>query len=236
MPALPQATTRAPRLLLGGVLALLLAGTGCRDTKVVAYRIAKEHDAAVPASQAGENPAHGSMPGSMPTTAPTSTPAATSPMANMAASPVATATGASLTWTAPASWQPKALGTMRKGSFIVTGPNGATGDLSITAFPGAVGGELGNINRWRGQIALAPIAESELPAATNHVTANNLNFILVDLAGTGDQAQRILGAMVSFDQSMWFFKLMGPDALVAAEKPAFLAFLQTIKASAPANP
>ena len=63
-----------------------------------------------------------------------------------------------------------------------------------------------------------------------------LTFTVVDFVGTGDQPQRILGAMTPFDQAMWFFKLSGPDALVAAEKPAFLSFLQTVKVSATPQP
>jgi hypothetical protein len=138
-----------------------------------------------------------------------------------------------LTWTAPSDWQPKDLGTMRKGSYTLTGANGATADLSITAFPGAVGGELANINRWRGQLSLADITAAEMPAATAHVTVGDLAFTVVDLAGTGENPQRICGAMVPYEQAMWFFKLSGPDAVVAAQKPAFLSFLQTVKASAP---
>ena len=122
---------------------------------------------------------------------------------------------------------------MRKGSFTVPGKDGANADLSIISLPGAVGGELANINRWRGQISLDPITEAELAGATTRVVVGDLTFTVVDLVGTGDQAQRILGAMVPFDQSIWFFKLSGPAALVLEQKPAFLSFLQTVKASKP---
>ena len=46
----------------------------------------------------------------------------------------------------------------------------------------------------------------------------------------------MLGAMVPYEGAMWFFKLSGPDALVAATKPAFLEFLKTVKAAAPVLP
>ena len=161
-------------------------------------------------------------------------PVMSAPIPSMAVTAVPTAEGSSLAWTAPAHWQPKAPGAMRKGSYDVTGAAGATADLSITAFPGAVGGELANINRWRGQIQLPPIAEADLPAAVTRLSANGLTLIVVDLASPSkDQPVHILGAMVPYGDSMWFFKLMGPDAVVTAEKPAFLAFLQTVKAAAP---
>jgi hypothetical protein len=204
------------RLAAAALAAVLLTASGCRDNQVGAYRIPKEHDPATPASEAHPAPATMSA-------GPT----------DMAATAVVTATGAGLTWTAPASWQTKALGPMRKGSFTIPGSDAAIADLSITAFPGAVGGELANINRWRGQLSLPPISEADLPDTSSRVTVGDLVITVVDIAGTGDQPQRILGAMAPYNQAMWFFKLMGPDALVSTEKPAFLAFLQTIKAAGP---
>ncbi|HEY8836407.1 MAG TPA: hypothetical protein VIO16_01750 [Dehalococcoidia bacterium] len=125
---------------------------------------------------------------------------------------------------------------MRKGSFTVAGDAGATADLSITAFPGAVGGELANINRWRGQVSLPPIEEGELAAAVTRLSQNGLAFTVVDVVSTDAASpQRILGAMVPYEDAMWFFKLSGPGALVATTKPAFLEFLKTVKA-APATP
>ena len=58
-----------------------------------------------------------------------------------------------------------------------------------------------------------------------------------DLVGAdAAKAQRMLGAMAPYEGGMWFFKLTGPDALVAGTKPAFLEFLKTVKAAAPAMP
>ncbi|HEY8933414.1 MAG TPA: hypothetical protein VIM44_08890 [Rariglobus sp.] len=212
------------------LLGLLLAAGGCRDDHVDAYRIPKEREVAADTALSG---------GVAPQAAnPVAVPVAGAPSGNdEATAPGATAGAASLTWTAPSAWTPKALGPMRKGSFTVTAADGgSSADLSITAFPGAVGGEFANVNRWRGQLSLPPIAEPELAGATTRVVVGELTFTVVDLAGTGDQPQRILGAMAPFDQAMWFFKLTGPDALVAAEKPAFISFLKTVKVSATPRP
>lgn len=152
----------------------------------------------------------------------------------MASTPVATASGPALTWTAPASWKTKPGSAMRKGSYTVTS-EGVAGeaDLAITAFPGDVGGDLANLNRWRGQLQLPPVGQGEFEAAVQRLERNGLKIIVADIAGTGAGAQRILGAMVPHAGSTWFFKLMGPDALVAREKAAFVAFLDTVKAPAP---
>jgi hypothetical protein len=137
---------------------------------------------------------------------------------------------ASLTWIAPADWQAKPLGPMRLGSFAVSGDTG-NADVSIIAFPGEAGGLLANINRWRGQLGLSSLAEGDLAgAATALDGAGGLHFTVVDFSGqAGGSPARMLGAILSFGGQTYFFKLTGPDALVAREKPAFLDFLKSVK-------
>lgn len=101
--------------------------------------------------------------------------------------------------------------------------------MSITAFPNDVGGELANINRWRGQIQLPPIGENDLAAAVTRHDHNGLKFGEVDLVGGGAKPQRILGAWVAFGGATWFFKLMGPDTVVAKEKAAFAVFIESVR-------
>ena len=86
-------------------------------------------------------------------------------------------------------------------------------------------GNLANVNRWRGQLQLPPVAD--LTDAVQPLAANGLNLLVFDAANGGS---RILGAIVPRPGETWFFKLTGPDALVAREKPAFLDFLRTVKA------
>lgn len=152
--------------------------------------------------------------------------------AGMANTAVPTAEGAELTWVAPASWKTKPASAMRKASYTLSGVGGEA-ELSVTAFPGDVGGELANVNRWRGQVQLPPLAESELDRAIQRVETNDLHIGIVDVVGTGANAQRILGAFVPHNGATWFFKLTGADAVVTAVKPEFLAFVQTIKPAGP---
>ena len=141
----------------------------------------------------------------------------------MASMSVPVATNAPLVWTAPAEWTPKAASAMRKGSYSVNGPEG-TADLSIAAFPGDVGGNLANVNRWRGQLQLAPV--SDLAGEVQPLDANGLHLLVFEGANHGT---RMLGVIAPRPGETWFFKLTGPDALVAREKPAFLAFLKTVR-------
>jgi hypothetical protein len=198
----------------------LLCAFGCRKASVEAYRIPKEKDPEIAAASAPA--ASGSN--------------ATAPSANggssMANTAVPTAEGAGLTWTAPAEWRQKPASAMRKGSFTIPGNGGEDGDLSITAFPGDVGGELANVNRWRGQVQLPPVTEADLASEVTRAEHDGLKFAIVDFTATGSNPHRILGAIVPFEGATWFFKLAGPDAVVGGAKTSFIAFLQTVKPAA----
>ncbi len=214
-----------PRRVPLALLAPALLLTACSKPAIESYRAPK--DAAPPA--AAPAMAAAAAPKASAPTAPTPAAPTGGTMAN---TPVATASGPGLAWTAPAAWIAKTGSAMRKGSYAIKG-DGGEGDLSITAFPGDVGGDLANINRWRGQISLPPIGAGDLAAAIQRLERNGLKMGVVDLGGAaGTGAQRILGAMVPHAGSTWFFKLIGPDALVAQEKAAFMAFLDTVKPSA----
>jgi hypothetical protein len=167
-----------------------------------------------------------------PVTAAAPAPASTTPPpADMVGPPVVKSDGPGLKWTAPARWQEKPATAMRKATFVITGANGASAELAVTAFPGDVGGDLANLNRWRGQLSLPPVSEKEFAGAVTRLAVNDLPVTLVDLTGgTADNPVRLLGAMVPHAGSTWFFKLTGPPVLVAEEKPAFLNFVQSLSA------
>ena len=147
-------SARRPIAVLAG--ALLLAG--CSKPAVEFYRVPREKDPELPAAAATTAPAEGAAPFA-------------ANGSGMAETPVATASGAGLHWTAPAGWKAKPLSAMRKGSFAVAGSGGADADLSITAFPGDVGGELANVNRWRGQVQLPALAPADLAARAKQAEA-----------------------------------------------------------------
>jgi hypothetical protein len=214
---------RLPHFTLIAAVGLCLSTGGCREREVTSYRVEKEKEAAMPATTSvpigAESSGRPPMAG---------TPAAGP--GGMAGTPVATADGTGLAWTANGNWQAKPASAMRKGSYAVPTEGGASADLSITAFPGDVGGETANLNRWRGQLQLAPAGEAELAAAITRFEQGGLKFAVVDY---DNGQQRLLGAIVPFQGSTWFFKLMGPAAPLAKEKPAFLEFLKTVKAATP---
>jgi hypothetical protein len=201
----------SPRASLLATVAAALLLTACGEEKAASYRVPKEKEPEAPAAAPDSG-------------------AQAAPGAAMADTAVPTAEGAALTWKAPAQWAPKPASAMRKGSYSVPGEGGEC-DLSVTAFPGDVGGELMNVNRWRGQVGLAPIRPDELESSVSRLEANGLKFTVVELAPAGGQGGRsMLGAIVPYGGSTWFFKLMGPGPSVAAAKPAFIEFLRSVRA------
>jgi hypothetical protein len=207
--------------------ALCLLATGCRDREVTTYRVPKEKETPPPAAVAAPS---GALPPDHPPVGGAGAASAPSAQAAMANTAVPTAGGSNLTWTAPATWTAKPSSAMRKGSYALK-RDGAEADLSITAFPGDTGGLHANLNRWRGQVGLSPASAADLDAALVHVDGQGLHFDVIELVGTANgAASRMLGAVTSFGGNSWFFKLLGPDALVAAEKNAFVEFLKTVKA------
>lgn len=213
-----------PRLVFPLAMCIAFLGA-CKKAEVTTYRVPKEPTA--PAAAAAPPPAAGNA-------APAATPAGGSG-GTMASTPVATASGPGLAWNVPTHWSTKAGSAMRKGSYTVKS-DGVAGeaDLAVTAFPGNVGGDLANLNRWRGQVKLAPVSEGEFEANVQRVEHNGLKMIVTDIVGTGPSGapERIIGAMVPHGGSTWFFKMQGPDVLVAKEKPAFMTMLQSVKPAA----
>lgn len=135
-----------------------------------------------------------------------------------------------VSWTAPADWVSKPLGQMRKGSYTLKGASAGEADLSIISFPGEAGGVAENLNRWRGQVQLPPQAPPDL-ASSAHTLANaGLRFTVVDYVGTtANGPTRLVGAVLPLENETYFFKLIGPDAVVSQHKAAFMDFLKTVK-------
>ena len=202
--------------------AALLLLTACRDGKISVYDIPKEPEVAA---------APRTMPVAHPELTGSETPAGA--MDAMSGTMVATAQGAELTWTAAPHWRPQVGSAMRKGSYLIEGEAGAVADCAITAFPGDVGGDLANVNRWRSQLQLPPIEAAQLPAALETITVGELTIKIYEtVGGPAGSRQRVLGAIIPFQGATWFVKLSGADEQVAAERSAFLALLQTLRPSA----
>lgn len=143
------------------------------------------------------------------------------------------AAGSKPLWQKPEGWTEKPASAMRLASFSSAEKDGETADISVVTLGGPAGGALANVNRWRGQIGLAAVDEPGLAPLLTDMQIDGKPARLLDMAGTEPpegktKPQRTIVAMVEVAGQTWFFKMSGEDTVVAAEKPAFLAFLNSV--------
>lgn len=149
----------------------------------------------------------------------------------LAAAPETAPAAGRLRWTVPPGWTEKAGGGMRAATFeLPAGPGKA--EVTVVALPGDVGGELANVNRWRGQISLPPLAEGQLDGVRAETRCALGTVSVYDFTGEGAKKTRLVAGMIRVSGTMWFFKLMGDEPAVAAAKPAFLKLLASLKSDA----
>jgi len=139
--------------------------------------------------------------------------------------------GPGLAWKTPAGWVSQGASGMRLASFQVPGAGGAPADGSVIAFPGPAGGDLANVNRWRGQVGLDSLDEAGLAKAATRVASTAGKILVVDFTGQAKgKPVRLLGGVLSFGGKTWFFKVMGDGPVVGAAKPAFMDLLESVHA------
>lgn len=134
-------------------------------------------------------------------------------------------TGDTPLWTLPEGWQRLPDRPMRAAT-LAAGEGDAAVELSVTSFPGDVGGLANNVNRWRRQLGLPPQDEETILGGVSVITANGLSLQLVELAHNGT-AMRV--AILPHEGNTWFFKMTGSEAAILAEQERFEAFVRTIR-------
>lgn len=117
-------------------------------------------------------------------------------------------------WIMPEGWtRDQTPRRMRLATLIAPDPTGPV-EVAVTRFPGRVGGELANLNRWRKQLRLAPITQDELDEALTR-------FESPGFEGYRTRIESPAGVMLAagvyeaaIDQT-WFVRTTVPDAEIA---------------------
>lgn len=127
-------------------------------------------------------------------------------------------------WDLPAGWvQESPPRPMSLASFKIAAGDGDMA-VTITPLPGPPQ-LLENLNRWRRQVGLGPRAAlDEDPPTTIEVAGQPGHW--VDLAGPGGHT---IGVIAQRQGRTWFYKLSGQGPAVADQKPAFQAFIRSIR-------
>ncbi len=203
-------------MIVAGTLSLALA---CRSEQVSHFRVPKE----APFSQVGPRPAmppqpmgertgeSGNGPGATPNMPPPPTPKA------------------SLKWSLPKGWtEAPGGGTMRFATF--TAPYAGKLEATVVVLPGPAGGELANVNRWRGQIGLPPMDETGLAKAREVLKTKAGALNVYDFTSEGQAKSRMVAGYISTpDGSTWFLKMTGDATPVAKAKSDFLTILGSVR-------
>jgi len=135
-------------------------------------------------------------------------------------------------WSVPSNWKEVPGGQFLVAKYALTGAGNAQAAVNVSQSAGDGGGLLANVNRWRGQLGLAPATEADLAKAAQSLDMPAGKATLADITGqdarTG-QPTRLLAVVVPRSGETWFYKLMGDAQVVQGEKEAFLKFVQSVK-------
>jgi hypothetical protein len=105
-------------------------------------------------------------------------------------------------------------------------------DVSVVVLPGPAGGELANVNRWRGQIGLPAVDEAALAKARRTLRAPAGEVSVYDFAGEGAARSRMIAGLVVSGANTWFVKMVGDAEPVAAARADFLKILESLRLEA----
>jgi len=132
-----------------------------------------------------------------------------------------------LAWTLPKGWEQNLSGGMRYATLKAPQPGKL--DISVVVLPGPAGGELANVNRWRGQIGLSPIDEGGLRAARKPVRTKAGEMALYDFTSDGQVKTRVVAGLTESQGNTWFFKMVGDADPVAAARADFIRLLESVR-------
>jgi hypothetical protein len=142
---------------------------------------------------------------------------------------------AGLRFELPSGWERRQPSSrMRAAEATIPGSAG-NAELAVFHFGEGQGGSAdANIRRWVTQMGTEPGTQPE----QGNFEVGDLAVTWVDVRGTlkaspmgigpkNDQPDsRLLGAIVEGPGGPWYFKATGPDATLAAQRPAFIAMLR----------
>jgi len=192
------------------VIAILgSASVACGRGEVAHFRVPKVAQAPLtsPAAMAGRAPMGGN--------------------AGAAEVPPPPSPGKSLRWTLPSGWTESLAGGMR---YATLKPSTAGRiEVSVIVLPGPAGGELANVNRWRGQIGLSPIDEPELASTRKRIATKAGPVAVYDFLSDGQAKSRLIAALTASEGNTWFVKMVGDAAPVGAARPDFIRLLESLR-------
>jgi len=132
-----------------------------------------------------------------------------------------------LRWTLPKGWTESAGGQMRYAT--LKPPVVGKVDASVVVLPGPAGGELANVNRWRGQIGLPPLDDGALAKARKVVKTKAGPLKIYDFTSEGATRSRLVAGLAEAKGDTWFVKITGDADAVGAAREDFMKLLGSLR-------
>lgn len=137
-------------------------------------------------------------------------------------------------WQVPAHWGILEPDAIRKGNFTVSDDDGREAQITVTAFPGDVGGTVANVNRWRQQLGLPPQSGEQIHSALERHDQGQFQatyiWIEAEDHGSGpNQTLAIYAAMIPWEGNTWFVRMTGDAKLAAGEVSAVQEFVESFQ-------
>ena len=136
-----------------------------------------------------------------------------------------------LDWSIPESWATGAESSMRIASYVLEGVAKSEFDVSVTRFPGNVGGMFSNVNRWRGQLGLDRYTDpAQIESESDKLQCGSFQLHLFSMANEANPPMATEVAILELNGFSWFFKMTGEKTLVDQESEHFRQWILSLQA------
>jgi hypothetical protein len=102
-------------------------------------------------------------------------------------------------------------------------------DASVVVLPGPAGGELANVNRWRGQIGLGPLDDAALAKARKVMQTKAGALKVYDFTSDAPPRSRVVAGLTEAAGDTWFVKMSGDADAVGAARADFMKLLGSLR-------
>lgn len=136
-----------------------------------------------------------------------------------------------LTWKAPEHWVKARPRPLREATYYPSGKRDI--ECYVTIVPTGADTASDTLNRWRGQMGLAPLSQAEAEAVPSVRVLGKEGRLLeafggfTDPSGNEHQDYGLLSVVSTHEDSLLIVRMTGPREEVQAEREHFMAFLET---------